>query len=71
MLLMLLICHLAAWRLDKKNFGFADKGRVELQELAPKLELEKVKVDPTTQMTIRSKEKEESMAGAAKEVRKQ
>ena len=33
MLLMPLICHLAAWRLDRHNFGFADRSRQELQEL--------------------------------------
>ena len=26
MLLMLLICHLAAWKLDKTTFGFTDRG---------------------------------------------
>ena len=46
MLLMPLICHLVAWKLDKKIFGFVNKGRIELQELAPELEPKKSKVEP-------------------------
>ena len=30
MLLVPLICHLAAWKLDRTTFGFADRNRAEL-----------------------------------------
>ena len=41
MLLMPLICHLAAWKLDKATFGFVDRNRAELQELVLQLEPKK------------------------------
>ena len=59
MLLMPLIYHLVAWKLDKKNFGFASKDKIELQELASKPKLKKVKVDPLVRkIATRSQGKE-------------
>ena len=37
--------------MDKKNFGFIDRGKVELQELVPKSEPKKLRVDPIGRMT--------------------
>ena len=61
MLLMPLICHLAAWRLDKITFGFADRNRAELQELVPQPELKKPKVEVAAQGTTRSQKKEQPL----------
>ena len=47
MLLMPLMCHLAAWKLDRNNFGFADRNRAELQELVPQPEAKKPKDEVT------------------------
>ena len=58
MLLMPLICHLAAWRLDRHNFGFADKSRAELQELVPQPEPKKTKVEVAAPRT-RSQKKDQ------------
>ena len=46
MLLMPLICHLAAWKLDKATFGFAYRNRVELQELVPQPEPKTQRLEP-------------------------
>ena len=60
MILMPLICHLAAWKLDKTNFGFADRRRAELQELVPQPEPKKQKAKMATQRTTRSQKHEEA-----------
>lgn len=54
MILMPLICHLAAWRLEKTTFGFADRSRAELQQLVPQPELKKHKVEVGASRTTRS-----------------
>ena len=51
---MPLICHLAAWKLDRSSFGFADRNRAELQELAPQPEFKKHKVEVSTVRTTQS-----------------
>ena len=58
MLLMPLICHLAAWKLDRHNFGFADKSRAQLQELVPQPETKKTRVKAAAPRT-RSQKKEQ------------
>ena len=40
MLLIPLLYHLATWRLDRSRFGFADRNRQELQDIAPQLRSE-------------------------------
>ena len=59
MILMPLICHLAAWKLDRTNFGFADRNRVELQELAPQPEVKKQKVEVVASRITRSHKQEQ------------
>ena len=54
MILMPLICHLGAWKLDKTNFGFADRKRAELQELAPQPQEKKLKEEVSTARATRS-----------------
>ena len=54
MLLMPLICHLAAWKLDKTTFGFADRNRAELLELAPQPEMKKPKIEVAAPRITRS-----------------
>ena len=61
MLLMPLICHLAAWKLDKTTFGFADRNRMELQDLVPQPESKKLKVEVATQRTTRSHKQEQPL----------
>ena len=66
---MSLICHLAAWKLDKTNFGFVDRRRAELQELVLQPEPKKQKAEMATQRTTRSQKHEE--ASKKEEQRKQ
>ena len=54
MILMPLICHLAAWKLEKTTFGFADRNGAELQELVPQPDLKKHKVEVGTARATRS-----------------
>ena len=61
MLLMPLIYHLAAWRLDKTSFGFADRNRAELQELVPQPESKKPRVEATAQRITRSQKQEQPL----------
>ena len=58
MLLMPLICHLAAWKLDKTVFGFANKSRVELQELVPQPEPKKQKLELVARIAKRSQQQQ-------------
>ena len=60
MLLMPLICHLAAWKLDRHSFGFADRNRIELQDLAPQPDLKKQRVEINTARTTRSQAAKEA-----------
>ena len=60
MILMPLICHLATWKLDRTSFGFADRNRIELQDLAPQPDLKKQKVDVSTARTTRSQATKEA-----------
>ena len=55
MLLIPLICHLAAWKLDKTTFSFADRNRAELQELAPQPEMKKPKTEVVAPRITRSR----------------
>ena len=57
---MLFRSHLAAWKLDRSSFGFADRNRAELQELAPQPELKKHKVEVSTVRTTRSQAAKEA-----------
>ena len=57
---MPLICHLTAWKLDKTNFGFADRNKAKLQELVPQPEPKKQKVEMPSQRTTRSQRQEET-----------
>ena len=61
MILMPLICHLTAWKLDKTNFGFADRNKAKLQELVPQPEPKKQKVEVPSQRTTRSQKQEEAI----------
>ena len=61
MLLMPLIYHLVAWRLDKTSFGFANRNRAELQELVPQSESKKPRVEATAQRTTRSQKQEQPL----------
>ena len=56
---MLLICHLAAWKLDRTTFGFVDRNRAELRELAPQPELKKQKTEVATSRITRSQKQEQ------------
>lgn len=58
---MPLISHLAAWKLDKTTFGFADCNRAELQELVPQPESKKQKVEVVAQRTTRSQAREQTL----------
>ena len=58
MILMPLICHLAAWKLDRQNFGFANRSRAELQELVPQPEPKKTKIEVAAPRT-RSQKKDQ------------
>ena len=52
---------MAAWKLDKKNFGFVDKGRMELQGLAPEPRPKRAKMELVARkMATRSQGKEEA-----------
>ena len=59
MLLMPLICHLAAWKLDRHNFRFANRNRAELQELMPQPEPKKQKTELATSRITRSQKQEQ------------
>ena len=58
---MPLLCHLAAWKLNKTTFGFADRSRAELQELMPQPKPKKQKVEVATQRTTRSQAREQTL----------
>ena len=49
---------LTAWRLNRHNFGFADKSRAELQDLVPQPEPKKQRIEVTVPRT-RSQGKEQ------------
>ena len=60
MILMPLICHLATWRLDRTQFGFADRSRAELQELVPQLDIKKPRVEEHSPRVTRSQKPEDA-----------
>ena len=59
MLLMPLICHLAACKLERHNFGFADRNRAELQDLVPQPEQKKPKIEVAASRLTRSRAQEQ------------